>query len=309
MKRLYVCGNGFDLHHGMKTRYADYRDYLKKNNPDYLTSFEEDACWDDKDKAWSCLEDNMNLDLTWKLEDLVPENYPSFADDSDSKWSDFEIAVDNELSYIKSFSGNHFGNWLRTINYDNIQRSNKFPLRATDFFVNFNYTHTLEKIYGIPADNILYIHGSINEMMDAAKDTKGAISDECVLNCIQFGNTEISRQLIHEELEKQYGKDEMYGASLRAVVLTYIDIVNSLSKDIKKNYSRLESFIEENKPDEVIVAGHSLGRMDWGYFEDILIPKLHNARWKIMQHPKAPADEKERIKRLREVTSGDIIGW
>ena len=27
-------------------------------------------------------------------------------------------------------------------------------------FLNFNYTDTLEKVYGIPASNILYIHGN-----------------------------------------------------------------------------------------------------------------------------------------------------
>lgn len=31
---LYIIGNGFDLHHGLKTSYLDFRDdYVKKRNP------------------------------------------------------------------------------------------------------------------------------------------------------------------------------------------------------------------------------------------------------------------------------------
>ena len=28
MTKLFIIGNGFDLAHGMKTRYSDFRDYL-----------------------------------------------------------------------------------------------------------------------------------------------------------------------------------------------------------------------------------------------------------------------------------------
>lgn len=33
-------------------------------------------------------------------------------------------------------------------------------LNRNCLFLNFNYTDTLEKVYGIPASNILYIHGN-----------------------------------------------------------------------------------------------------------------------------------------------------
>ena len=29
--KLYIIGNGFDLYHGMKTNWNDYRKYLEKN--------------------------------------------------------------------------------------------------------------------------------------------------------------------------------------------------------------------------------------------------------------------------------------
>lgn len=30
MKKLYIIGNGFDIHHGLKTQYRDYKEYLKQ---------------------------------------------------------------------------------------------------------------------------------------------------------------------------------------------------------------------------------------------------------------------------------------
>ena len=30
MKSLYIIGNGFDIHHGIKSRYSDYREWLKE---------------------------------------------------------------------------------------------------------------------------------------------------------------------------------------------------------------------------------------------------------------------------------------
>ncbi|MBR6755416.1 MAG: hypothetical protein IKM15_00470, partial [Peptococcaceae bacterium] len=29
MKKLYIIGNGFDLHHGLPTSYADYKKFLQ----------------------------------------------------------------------------------------------------------------------------------------------------------------------------------------------------------------------------------------------------------------------------------------
>ncbi|SUN77174.1 Uncharacterised protein [Streptococcus macacae NCTC 11558] len=35
--------------------------------------------------------------------------------------------------------------------------------RNGDLFINFNYTHTLEQIYGIEARQVLHIHGEVGE--------------------------------------------------------------------------------------------------------------------------------------------------
>ena len=41
LSNLYVLGNGFDLAHGLKTRYWDFRTFLDKNHSEFLTEFEK----------------------------------------------------------------------------------------------------------------------------------------------------------------------------------------------------------------------------------------------------------------------------
>lgn len=36
IKKLYIIGNGFEIHHGIPSRYSNYRDWLEDNNPDLL---------------------------------------------------------------------------------------------------------------------------------------------------------------------------------------------------------------------------------------------------------------------------------
>ena len=40
MNRLYIIGNGFDLAHGLKTSYWNFREFLFREYPNFLESFE-----------------------------------------------------------------------------------------------------------------------------------------------------------------------------------------------------------------------------------------------------------------------------
>ncbi|MBT2755884.1 hypothetical protein J7E71_07975 [Mesobacillus foraminis] len=40
MKRLFIIGNGFDLHHGMKTSYWNFRNYISVTETGILRTME-----------------------------------------------------------------------------------------------------------------------------------------------------------------------------------------------------------------------------------------------------------------------------
>lgn len=61
MKRLIMVGNGFDLHHKMKTKYTDYRNYLLSIGEDNIV-----ACFEKSDElapkyVWNRLEEAVGL--------------------------------------------------------------------------------------------------------------------------------------------------------------------------------------------------------------------------------------------------------
>ena len=149
--KLYIIGNGFDLHHGLKTSYADFRDnYAKKSS--YL---------------WNLLSDIYGEAIY-----------------NDMWWRDFEVmlgAVDYchlmtsrnglPLGFMKTrnlLKGSLpplFGSWIKKIDC-NVESDNSLGIEADSMFFSFNYTLLLEKVYGVKEDNVWHIHNSIRRADD-----------------------------------------------------------------------------------------------------------------------------------------------
>lgn len=41
MSNLYIIGNGFDIAHGLDTRYWKLREFIEERDPNFLMQFEE----------------------------------------------------------------------------------------------------------------------------------------------------------------------------------------------------------------------------------------------------------------------------
>ena len=58
--KLYVIGNGFDLHHGMPTQFADFRTFARKAAPDVFRAVDRyvpvSANWSDLEDALAALD-------------------------------------------------------------------------------------------------------------------------------------------------------------------------------------------------------------------------------------------------------------
>lgn len=127
------------------------------------------------------------------------------------------------------------------------------PLTHNDLYVTFNYTTTLETIYNIPSSRILHLHGCIDKVnprnffgdnfYNPAKSIYEAevttpiplypYNHENVHSEIQFGSTNNNSQLIKNELERQYGNDDFYGASIELGVNKIIEYCDASSKNLK----------------------------------------------------------------------------
>lgn len=185
MKKLFVIGNGFDLAHGLHTRYEDFHAYLKTAYPDaaeddaYVPEFSvgphgEEVCDDDEvvgylmcllsrtdGEKWSDFEGALGrLDFDEDF-DTQPGLYDR---EGDRDWwhesynnEDLAAQLANCVPYIPKL----FSEWINLVQVKSACPRPQFEklIGAEDVFLNFNYTRLLELIYKIPDARVCHIHG------------------------------------------------------------------------------------------------------------------------------------------------------
>ena len=134
----------------------------------------------------------------------------------------------------------------------------------TSLFLNFNYTKTLENVYGIPTDDILYIHG---------KFTK---DNELDANAIIVGHG-----MSAEEIDEKFGNDD------DEMTKELKDLVNHFRKDTSKIINDNADFWSSLKDvNDVYVFGHSMADVDLPYFKEVRGSITPDASWHISVHKK-----------------------
>ena len=138
-RKLYVIGNGFDLHHGLPCGYADFRAWLRGNRPDVhrelirLYGESESDLWSDFEKGLSC------FDL---------DNYP-------------DNVKRAELAKLKDGLNEALGAWVQTIGVPE-KGSEIEDIDKSAVFFTFNHTRTLEDFYGIDESRVVHLHGLVD---------------------------------------------------------------------------------------------------------------------------------------------------
>lgn len=327
--KLYICGNGFDRHHKLPTGYDDYRIHLEKHNPALLKEYDQFPYLTetaDLDR-WADVEAALCIDYDELFYESVHENYPDLNNDSDSRWYEIDIDIDILTRFINDFTGRCFFEWIsKAEQHEAVADLN---LDKDALYINFNYTNTIQRLYGIPEDSILHIHGALKNLngadvlwqdvlphfstveeaealgpvVEGDKWSSGYIRDE-----IQFGATGITPEQVKGDLTRQYEDDDFFGASIEPALNKLVDFVEKSTKNIKSNYNRLIDFIEGKSIDEVIIMGVSFGEADDAYYSDILVPKLKNAKWTFMLY----GDDASRIEsfvRRHQLENIEIQKW
>ena len=163
IKRLFVIGNGFDLHHNLPTGFNGFRDYVKKEFPesyDYISKFilKESS---EEEKDWNDIENELAETLALNYDEMLEEAILSSEMNMDraSYWSDIQFNAEyynQELPNLRKA----FDEWVDGIEILGVVRPDKeIVFSKEDLFLNFNYTETLQKLYGVEESQIVYIHG------------------------------------------------------------------------------------------------------------------------------------------------------
>lgn len=274
-KRLIIIGNGFDLYHNLPTSYSFFESYLKKKSP----YFHEELCsYLPHDILWSSFELALGeLDVDRLLTDNLCY-YESYSHENwrDAYHHDYQYEVAGNLLFADDIE-ELLKEWIRSIDISLAEPDKnivKICIAPDTVFMSFNYTDVLEKIYGVPAGDICYVHGKAHSLNDLL--IFGHHDDACIANPLRL---------------QEYQYDDIRTAEAEEIVSSYF---RKTFKDTAENIKRHALFFKKIfSVNEIYILGHSLSRIDLEYFEKIKKCVLSSCKWNISYY--SNADKKTAI--------------
>lgn len=280
MRRLIAVGNGFDIAHHLPTKYGDFREYLLKQSKPSSPYSGDTAdggarhlmqmiaeMYDESDDFWKSFEGNLGK-VGGKGSPLHSDvnGYIHSIGMDDGLASDAATVAEGYLQSndVHNAILDYLSKWICKVDKDvaDPPAQAKWLLHDTeDWFFTFNYTHTLEDLYGIPRLHVKHIHGEADKAGEPLifghapgqpiliDENEGSLCDAAT-NCIA---KEI-HQLTQKHTEKIISDND-----------EYFDAMHRLSFSTVK------------------VIGHSFSEVDYPYFESIR-DAIPGALWELHCH-------------------------
>ena len=264
---LYILGNGFDIAHGISSRYSDFEYWVKTKGNDRLIGMmniffsNEHYLWEDVETALGEYREEEIFDYCKPIEE-IDYDHPmrSVAAIEDGPDWLFKTILDD---FLDSFT-----NWVNSIDISQARQQLQFEPQSK--YLTFNYTETLEKVYGIPDDNILHIHGS--------RAVKG---DTYIMGHNNIKPDDLYDTLNGEFYFEQDTKNKIIGW------------MNKLHKDTSSIIRHNAYFFRSlSGITHIVVIGHSINEVDWPYFDEVNKSVGPNALWHFHYHS---SEDKKRI--------------
>lgn len=221
MANLFIIGNGFDISHGLKTSYNHFKKYLELKYPDNIHSYGYVPDVGIAPKGGPSFDED---EVVGFLLHIISE-----AEHSSDKWSDLETSI-GLLEFEEFFEGwddeeyenewhevyrnqdiasnivesvlkilDYFEEWIDDICLDDVKPKEDMTelIQQNDKFLSFNYTLTLEEVYG--EYNVCHIHG---EQGGELLFGHGNNTNYYESNMSKHIGSEDSLQIIQERLKK-----------------------------------------------------------------------------------------------------------
>lgn len=297
MKQLYIIGNGFDIHHGLPSRYSNYLDWLKENDLDLIERLRNYYDVDDKE-WWNQFEIELgHPNMTEYIDETAFENQPDFGSDDfrDRDYHTGQFIAEDEIGSLVANIKETFSDWVESLQ---VPHSNKKIIlnKNEAFFINFNYTDTLQKLYNIKPADILFIHGNVSSGTDlifghnrSYEELDNEFAPELPKPPDDLDSEDLAEWY---EVDGNSGEDYIH-QSVRGEVVSQI-------YRLKKN---TENIINENKKifdalkdvQNVYIYGWSFSLVDLPYLNEVL-SKVNKAttEWVVSFHSE---EDKETAKR------------
>lgn len=270
---LYIIGNGFDIHHKLPTRYCDYKKFLLKRNANFVHRMDEllytNGIKVEDIKQWSNLEEYTRQFPDLDYENLHDEAFDASEQDMDraSYWDDPHYIANNYVKEWIDFYDDftcHFKEWIDSIDVTKAKKDEKLVIDPDASFLNFNYTKTLETIYGVSAENILYIHIDEEKYILGNNQPQNIPYPNPEGTYIDEDGNEISDEDIRNVDVKK-----VLNSAYSAIHETYFKNSEGLIKKYGTWFSRI------SRCRKIVFMGISFGEEDKPYF-DFIFSKARN---------------------------------
>ena len=284
---LFILGNGFDLAHNLPTKYSNFRAFMIKRCEEYgIKLFEKGPfgpklvkecprlpgpqihCKDKNGEGHVLAEYYQEAAaLLWLIESAAKTKTDKIKD-----WSDFEEVI-MKLKYLPLLSSGFdedelaiealretifdlpgfFAEWVASIEIKDDTRLKQLQLimnPSDDLALTFNYTETLEKLYGFSKENTCHIHGKRKETITEKYDQQYLWS---------FGEDNKTLVVGGKILEDEPNDP-------------YFIIRNGLGKDTEGQIAENKSFfdrIQNSQIDKIYSYGYSFSEVDQPYIAQV----------------------------------------
>lgn len=236
--KLYIIGNGFDLHHGLKTSYADFRDnYAKKSSYlwNLLSDIYGEAIYND---MWWCIFEEV----------LANIDFPHLMKSKNGE----ALGFMKTRNLLKGSLPPLFGSWIKKIGW-NVEPDDSLGIEVDSMFFSFNYTLLLEKVYGVKDENVWHIHNSVRRPDDIIV---GHDSD--------FRELFVQLNQFRGEHPEEYIRMDIADMIIQEVAKGAKKVKERIAHNEERFYDQYSSI------KHFVVMGFSLNNIDMPYIKEIL---------------------------------------
>lgn len=260
LETLYIMGNGFDIAHGIDTRYSDFKKWLETSNQYRLVGL-MDIFFSNKRDVWGDIEKALGEYDEDAIIDYCRPDHEFDYDHPTRSVAAIEDSPDFIFKPILDEFKEAFKDWVDSIDLTGKKRLLDLPQDCR--CLTFNYTETLESVYGISPSNVLHIHGS------------RLLNDEYI----------VGHNNVRDENAPYDDDNELY--FMQDTQSKIIKWMNELRKDTNAIINSHTAFFNAlTSIQQIIVYGHSFYEVDWPYFSEIAKNTSNNVVWQISYHTK-----------------------
>lgn len=303
-KILVIIGNGFDLGHGLLTKFDNF---IESNSPllkkKYSMFQGENCSWNQIEDKYAellkeVMDDRNEFDITEELDNILQDyglneygevdyyNYESDAFNDENKKISFYIELLNcfESDFLEYLKRNCADEILKRIEpYKQVTTI----LNSSTKIINFNYTNTVEMIYG--RKDVLHIHGDIhnkiaigcgtldevkNTMIDSEYPTikKFGLDKHGFAEMMSYYEEDMEGNLVENHFIKRFFDEVVSAVNENEEVI--FRLLDEKSKDSLDFQNQIIKDLSTETFDKVYIMGHSLGFADSSVFEAIKADKF-----------------------------------